>query len=111
MYAGFSVVLQPVIEATWKANCSNSLAPRLLIECGCQCCDLWVYPSKDVDSVARDAASLNSVTTGVRALKINNIIFDLAKLANLANIITFPIAFIVNLFYIIINTNKYSLSS
>ena len=61
--------------------------------------------------MARDAASLNSVTTGVRALKINNIIFDLAKLANLANIITFPIAFIVNLFDIIINTNKYSLSS
>ena len=51
---------------------------------------------------------MNSVSTGVRALKINNIIFDIA---NLANIITLPIAFIVNLFDIIINTNKYSLSS
>jgi len=29
--------------------------------------NLWVDPSKDVDSVARDAASLNSVSTRVRA--------------------------------------------
>ena len=57
---------------------------------------------------------MNSVSTGVRALninniilKINNIIFDIA---NLANIIIFAIAFSVNLFDIIINTNKYSLS-
>ena len=38
----------------------------------------------------------------MRALNINNIIFD----ANLATIIIFAIAFIVNLFDIIINTNK-----